>query len=850
MIPIRKRFTVRGIVQGVGFRPFVYRIAHELALVGAVYNTPQGVIIEIQGDESALAQFENRLFTELPPHAFIAHHYIETIPIQTDTAFIIRPSDHDGAKTAYILPDLAICPDCLHEMNDPHNRRYRYPFINCTHCGPRYTIMSALPYDRPNTTMHTFMMCADCQAEYDNPSDRRFHAQPIACPVCGPHIEFWDADGVTLATQHDAITTCADALRMGKIIALKGLGGFHLLADATNPDAIKILRGRKHRPHKPLAVMFPNIEMLEAWCVVDDVERELLTSAQAPIVLLEKRIYPHPLTPSSLSGEGEQYNNPTITPPFSMQWGKGVGRIGVLLSPDNATIGAMLPYTPLHHLLLAECGFPLVATSGNQHDEPICIDEQEALTRLRGIADLFLVHNRPILRPVDDSVVRVMAGRVMMIRRARGYAPLPIMIRPHPLTPSPKIGEGEMMNPTPQSPPHRGGEGEMMNLSETPPFSMQWGKGAGGIGDVILAVGAHLKNSVAIKRGDEIFISQHIGDLSTTRANHHFERTIADLSAMLDVHPQKIACDKHPDYTSTTYAQKSGLPIQKVQHHYAHALACMAENGVELPALAVVWDGTGYGDDGTIWGGEFLRITHDGYERMGYLRPFPLLGGESAVIEPRRTALGWMYSLLGEPVLDDETLAPVREFSSAQRSIFRQMLNKGLNCPMTSSIGRLFDVVASLLDVCHVMTHEAQAAVMLENLAMSSVGTAFMPSVLDTIYRVPTTSDKVAFEIHTENNAHVIHPHALLSALQADILANVPQTVMSQKFHATLIEMIIQMAGRIGEKRVMLSGGCFMNKLLLEGAIHRLREAGFTPYWHSQIPTGDGGVCVGQIIGI
>ncbi|MCL4254875.1 MAG: carbamoyltransferase HypF, partial [Anaerolineae bacterium] len=687
------------------------------------------------------------------------------------------------------------------------------------------------------------------------------------CPVCGPHIELWDADGQVLATHHDAISACADALRAGKIVALKGLGGFHLLADATHPQAIATLRQRKHRPHKPFAVMFPTIDAMRRWCVVDDVARDLLTSAEAPIVLLEKQIYPYSLNFAPLYGRAEARPSPRW-----IRKRKSIFRVGLsplsilergfrgevlrqklglfvvrnktskslaLLAPDNPTLGVMLPYTPLHHLLLSECGFPLIATSGNRADEPICIDEHEALTRLRGIADLFLVHNRPIQRPIDDSVVRVMSGRVMMIRRARGYAPLPIKyphsltpmneMQPHPLTPSPKIGEGELVT------------GEKIDF--TLPLH-----GGGRAGDGGLAVGAHLKNAIAIRRGDDIFISQHIGDLSTAGAHHHFEQTITDLFAMLDVHPQKVICDAHPDYASTTYAHQTGLPIRNIQHHYAHALACLAENGVELPALAVVWDGTGYGDDGTIWGGEFLRLTRKGYERVAYLRPFPLIGGDSAVIEPRKTALGWLYSLLGDAIFEDEQYAPVRQFTSDQRRVLRQMVKKKVNCPMTSSMGRLFDAVASLMDVCHVMTHEAQAAIVLENLL--TVGTAYMPSKQDMIYHVPTTSkiDGYHDDIQSQNNTHIIQTYALLTSLMAGINANIPKTVISQKFHVTLIEMIIHTAYHIGEERVLLTGGCFLNKPLLEGAINRLREAGFTPYWHSQVPTGDGGICFGQAV--
>jgi hydrogenase maturation protein HypF len=788
----RAHITITGIVQGVGFRPFIHRLAHQIGLTGWVNNTAQGVVVEVEGDDHLIEHFLRRIQTDLPPHAHIADMALMYIPPIGDRHFVIEKSADGGAKTAYIPPDLAICPDCLREMTDPHNRRYRYPFINCTHCGPRYSIMTDLPYDRPNTTMRHFIMCDDCRREYDDPDDRRFHAQPIACPACGPHIALWDADGQVLATHDTALSACADALRAGNIIAMKGLGGFHLLADATNPQAIATLRIRKHRPHKPFAVMFPTIADIRRWCVLDDVAYDLLSSPQAPIVLLNK--YAHSST--TLYAD--------------------------MLAPDNPTLGVMLPYTPLHHLLLATCGFPLIATSGNRADEPICIDEHEALTRLAVIADFFLVHNRPIHRPIDDSVVRVMAGRMMIIRRARGYAPLPI---PHPLTPSPLHGEGGL-------------------LSDETGFILPLRSG-GRAGEGGLAVGAHLKNAVAIRRGDDVFISQHIGDLSTTGAYHHFEQTVADLSAMLDISPRQIACDAHPDYASTSYAHRTGLPIRKIQHHYAHALACMAENGVASPALAVVWDGTGYGDDGTVWGGEFLRMTASGYERVGHLRPFPLIGGDSAVIEPRKTALGWLYSLLGDAIFDDEQFAPVRQFTPAQRRILRQMVQKGINCPMTSSMGRLFDAVASLMDVCQVMTHEAQAAVMLENLALSDV-----PSLQQPVAQGFEPDARHDYPIHIQDNTHIIHTHHLLTALMADINANLPKTVISGKFHATLIRILVDMAHRVGERHVLLTGGCFMNKPLLEGAVDHLRHAGFIPHWHSQVPTGDGGICFGQAVAL
>ena len=671
--------------------------------------------------------------------------------------FEIRPSI-DGEKTTIVLPDLATCPDCLQEIFDPHNRRYRYPFTNCTNCGPRYSIIQALPYDRNQTTMRDFQMCPDCQAEYNNPRDRRFHAQPNACPRCGPELELWEKQGEILETGDIALKSSAIALRESKILAIKGLGGFHLMADAANPTAAATLRQRKRRPDKPFALMYPSLDLIRSHCEVAPQEAELLLSPESPIVLLKQKTA-----------------SPFLDSP---------------IAPGNPYLGVMLPYTPLHHLLLAELNFPVIATSGNLSDEPICSDEGEVLQRLGEIADRFLVHNRPIVRPIDDSVVRLMGGREMLLRRARGYAPLPIIIK-----------------------------------RENP---------------AILAVGGHLKNVIAICKGKQIFLSQHLGDLTTGAAFSTFKEAITSLQSLYDFQAGIIACDAHPDYLSHQFAQSWGLgnyakgldnhggiaPTVSVQHHYAHTLACMGEQGLEPPVLGVAWDGTGYGEDGTIWGGEFLYITEANFERVAYFRPFKLPGGELAIKEPRRAALG-LLAELGVNFDAMRHLASIQAFSGEELYIAKTMLFRDLNSPITSSVGRLFDGVASLLNICQQGTYEGQAAMALE-FAIGEVKTqAFYPFLI---------KDKI------------IDWQLIIEAIIADISHDILLGEVAAKFHNTLVEIIINVAQKIGEKQVVLTGGCWQNRYLTERAIQRLQQEKFHPYWHQHIPPNDGGIALGQII--
>ncbi len=741
----RLRIMLRGAVQGVGFRPFVFRLATELGLAGWVNNSPQGVLIEVEGEAEKLQSFLLRLEIEKPPRASIQSlesSYLDSLGYEN---FEIRPSDEMGEKTSLVLPDISTCPDCLQELFDPHNRRYRYPFTNCVHCGPRFSIIEALPYDRANTTMKKFTMCDVCKWEYHDPSDRRFHAQPTACPQCGPQLASWDQDSRVLAEREEALLHAASAIRAGKIVALKGIGGFQLLVDARNPEAVRRLRNRKHREEKPFAMMYPSLEAVRADCIVSALEERLLVSSEAPIVLLRRRA-----------------GRPTSEDP---------------VAPNNPCLGIMLPYSPLHHLLMAELKVPVVATSGNLTDEPMATDEQEGCVRLRGIADEWLVHDRPIARPVDDSVVRVLMDRELVLRRARGYAPLPITLR-----------------------------------EAAPPF---------------LAVGAHLKNTIAQSVGRSVFVSQHIGDLETVPAFEAFKRVVSDFEKLYDSVPEAVVCDLHPDYLSTQYAGRRSGPIIKVQHHYAHALSCMAENDLEAPVLAVSWDGTGYGLDGTLWGGEFLKITADRFERFAHLRTFPLPGGELAIKEPRRAALGLLYEIFGDELFSMEGLLPLAEFPSGERAVLKTILREKLNAPVTSSVGRLFDVVASLTGLRQHTHFEGQSAMELEFASESCM-----------------TDESYPFQA----SSPVINWEPMVRELIRDVRQEVRTGRIAAQFHNTLTEIIVETAREAGLEKVVLTGGCFQNRYLTERTVGRLRQENFHPYWHQRIPPNDGGIALGQVM--
>jgi hydrogenase maturation protein HypF len=745
------KITVRGAVQGVGFRPFVFRLANELGLTGWVNNSPSGVFIEVEGATDKLELFLGRLQSDRPPLSSIQSLESAFVDQRGFSQFEVRPSEESGLKSTLVMADIAVCEDCLKEMNDPDDRRYRYPFINCTNCGPRYSIIEALPYDRPNTTMRLFPMCEECQSEYENPADRRFHAQPIACPKCGPRVALWNIDGKELSSNDEALKQACSAIKAGSIVAIKGLGGFHLVVDAANEDAIKRLRRHKHREEKPLALMYRSWEKAAKDCELFSGEKRLLMSPESPIVLLKKQ--------RALIG------NPAFE----------------AVAPNNPYLGIMLPYTPIHHLLMQELDGPIVASSGNISDEPICIDENEAIARLKGIAELFLVHNRPIRRHVDDSIVRIIAGRKMMMRRARGYAPLPIYVK--------------------------------QNISN------------------VLAVGAHLKNSVAIGMDRRVFISQHIGDLETTQAYGAFENVIRSLSDLYEFRPEAAACDIHPDYLSSQYARKTGLPLVKVQHHYAHILGCMAENEIEPPVLGVSWDGTGLGLDGTIWGGEFLIGDEKDFVRIAHFKTFGLPGGDKAVKEPRRTALGILYEMYGDKAFKMAEIASVEAFDKSELPLLSKMLQSGLNCPKTSSAGRLFDAVSSIVGLRQTTNYEGQSAMELE-FAIGDIQS-------DELY---------GFEIADNSNPIIINWRLIIRQIIEDIKRDTPIGLISAKFHNTLAEIICRMAEIAKIEKVVLSGGCFQNKYLIEKAINWLAQRGFRPYWNQRVPPNDGGIALGQVM--
>jgi hydrogenase maturation protein HypF len=753
------------MMQGVGFRPYVNRLALDLGLGGWVANSSDGVTVDIEGADVAVEDFLRRVSTQLPPLARLDRLHTQELALAGYTAFTIHPSTSTDAPTALVLPDIATCDDCLNEISNPSDRRYRYPFTNCTNCGPRFSILETLPYDRANTTMRRFVMCESCRAEYEMAADRRFHAQPNACPECGPQLALQDSTGTILAHRHHALLAAAEALRNGKIVALKGLGGFQLLVDARNDIAVTELRRRKGRPHKPFAVMLPSLAHAESVCYVSALERELLASPQAPIVLLRHRADPDRPHPA-----------------------KTRSAIADVVAPGNPLLGVMLPHTPLHHLLLRELGFSIVATSGNLSGEPMAIDDHDALNRLRGIADLFLVHDRPVACALDDSVVRVIAGRPMMLRRARGYAPLPVALR-----------------------------------QCLPP---------------LLALGGHLKSAVATTVGSQVMIGPHVGDLDTTLARQAFHGAMHRLRGLHALQPAAIVCDQHPDYYSSDVAHSSGTKVITVQHHVAHIAACMADNGIDGPVLGVAWDGTGYGNDGTIWGGEFVIVDGVSTRRVAHLRPFALAGGEKAVAEPRRAAIGVLYELFGEelfagPAFADSTLEALRSFSAAEHKVLARMLARNLNAPRTSSIGRLFDAVASLTGLVQRSSFQGQAAMALE-------------------FAVDEQPPQVQYHVELascDDDAQgtlILDWRPMLQALLADIERGIPTSHMAAAFHNALVEALVAVAQRFGNTQVVLSGGCFQNRYLTERAIDRLRRAGFEPYWHQHVPPNDGGLALGQ----
>ncbi len=748
------KISVRGVVQGVGFRPFVYRLAQDYSLKGWVRNTSGNVQIEVEGGGESLEKFLTDLKAKVPPMARLDKVEVVFHPAKGYTDFKIYPSLSQKGKYQLVSPDIATCEDCKQEVFSPADRRFRYPFTNCTNCGPRFTIIEDIPYDRSLTTMRKFKMCPECQREYDDPLDRRFHAQPNACPKCGPGLEMVDGDGSPVDCR-DVIKEASALLRAGKVLALRGLGGFQLACDATSEEAVNLLRTRKKRWAKPLAVMVAGLADVEEHCLVSGAERELLQSPQCPIVLLK--------------------------------WKHSSSDISPAVAPNLKYLGLMLPYTPLHHLLLREVGLPLVMTSGNISEEPIAKDNDEALRRLRGIADYFLFHNRDIYARYDDSVYLV-EDVPRVIRRARGYAPYPIPL----------------------------------------PFKSKQ----------ILACGAEEKNTFCLTKDDHAFLSQHIGDMENEETLEHFENTIELYKKLFRIEPGIIAYDMHPEYLSTKYAlrlgQELGLNMVPVQHHHAHIVSCLVENRVKGPVIGVAFDGTGYGADGTIWGGEFLLADWRSFQRVGHLEYVPLPGGAVAIKKPYRIALSYLYILLGEAFCLEGL--PLSKLNQGKVAIVKQQLKRGINSPLASSAGRLFDAISALAGVRGEIDYEAQAAIELEMLASDKSG----------------EEGAYPFSIVEEQGAKVVKLRELVSSVVQDIRDQIPVPVISAKFHCTMAQIIVEMckviALKSGINEVALSGGVFQNRLLLRLAISALHKEGFTVLTHCLVPCNDGGVSLGQAV--
>ena len=749
------RIIVTGVVQGVGFRPYVYKIAHFHGLHGWVRNTSGSVEIEVEGCEKNLKAFLVGLKEKAPPIAQIQDVKITYHSPKGYSSFTIEKSLGQEAEYQIISPDIATCQDCKSDIFSPSNHRFRYPFTNCTNCGPRFTIIKDIPYDRHLTTMSKFDMCPQCQQEYDNPSNRRFHAQPNACPSCGPALQLITQDGKQISCA-DVIRETTKMLNTGSIIALKGLGGFQLVCDATNRTAVNILRSRKQRPAKPFAIMLKDVAEIKKRCVVSPEEQSVLESPQCPIVLLK------------------WLNNTDIV--YSV-------------APNLKHLGVMLPYTPLHHLLLNEVSKPLIVTSGNLSEEPIARDNNEALQRLSGIADYYLIHNRDISSCYDDSVCSVEKGKLQIIRRARGYAPFPI---------------------------------------ELPFLAKQ-----------VLACGAQEKNTFCLTKDNHAFLSQHIGDLESKETLVHFDNTINLYKKMFRINPEAIAHDMHPEYLSTKYAleisAEHNTPLFPVQHHHAHIASCMADNKLDCSVLGIALDGTGYGSDGTIWGGEFLMASYKGFRRLGHLEYAPMPGGVAAIRKPYRMALSYLFTLIGEDV--SLSGLALDKIDGSERELIKQQLHRKLNSPITSSCGRLFDAVAALLGFCKEIQFEAQASLELEMLAMET----------DTALQIP-----YPVTIVSENGVQIIKLGALFNIMIDEIKSNVLASSIAARFHVTLVDIITRMcilnSSDTGIKQVALSGGVFQNRLLFRLVTEALEREKLEVITHNIVPCNDGGIALGQAV--
>ncbi len=745
----RVRFLFTGIVQGVGFRPFIYRLAHRYSLSGFVQNRSDGVVVEVEGDAGDIEVFLEHVSQELPLVASVSGIRSEDLETTGDRGFRVITSEKTDAMEVHISPDIATCEKCLKELFDPEDRRFRYAFINCTNCGPRLTIIKDIPYDRENTSMECFPMCKECSREYSDPLDRRFHAEPNACPECGPQLWLLDSSGRKIDTP-DPVERAVDLISEGYILAIKGLGGFHLSVDAGNDEAVKRLRDRKFREEKPLAVMVKDVTHARLVSEVGQVEERILRSPERPIVLLRKK-------------------NGILSP---------------YIAPGMYTYGIMLPYTPLHHLLLEKRFNALVMTSANHKDEPICTGNREALDRLNGIADFFLVHNRDILVRCDDSIVFVPSSGMSLVRRSRGFSPRPIRI------------------------------------SEPLPG--------------VLALGGHMKTSVCVLKHDMAFLSPHVGDLETPLARDFLFKSISLMERITSTRPDCVASDLHPDYYSTRLAQKLGRRrVVQVQHHHAHIVSCMAENMVSGSVIGIAMDGTGYGTDGAVWGGEFLLCDEASFQRAGHIGYFVLPGGERAVKEPWRVALSllreafgrsWKEIATGLSLVEDSSLLPVLE----------AVIERRINSPQTSSLGRLFDGIAAIVGLRRKVSFEGQAAMELEALARLSEG-------IELGYGIVSQGDKLILDLLPT-----------VREIAKGMLEGIPREFLARSFHETLIsafaDMALSLAASTGLGRVVLSGGCFQNRILVEGLMDRLTGKGVDVFFHHLIPTNDGGISLGQAV--
>jgi len=744
---VARRVKINGIVQGVGFRPFVYKLANRYKLKGEVANTSSGVFIHIEGNKQHIELFCRDISEKKPPLAHITEIDFFDEPVNDYRDFTIVDSREQSVMTTLISPDVSVCDDCRRELFDLHDRRFQYPFINCTNCGPRYTIIDDIPYDRPKTSMKHFKMCPLCQAEYDNPANRRFHAQPNACEDCGPHIDLYDNTRQKIATPKP-IEKTTKLLKQGCIIAIKGLGGFHLAVDAENDQAVATLRKRKHREEKPFALMSLDVESVQSYAKVGSEEEKLLTSPQRPIVLLRKK------EPNS---------------------------IAKAVAPRNCYFGAMLPYTPLHYLLLSHDFMALVMTSGNLKEEPIAIDNDDAFARLSDIADYFLIHNRDIYLRSDDSIVRKTAGDTRFIRRSRGYVPVPVFLN-----------------------------------KKVPP---------------ILACGAELKNTICLTKANKAFLSQHIGDLENPATHDFFKLTIQHMQRILDVQPEIIAFDLHPDYLSSRYAQEQkDIKKIQVQHHHAHIVSAMAENRIDGPVIGLSFDGTGYGTDGAIWGGEILIADIEKFSRTAHFAYLPMPGSAAAIKEPWRMAVSYLYDAFGQDFRNLD-LPVLKAIEADKVKIIVDMIRKKINSPLTSSLGRLFDGIASIVGIRNHVLFEGQAAMELEMLASDQVA-----GIYD--YEWETT------------DRHKILTRPIIQGVVKDMLQGLHPSVISHKFHQTLIRMFSDLCEVIRKEndlnRVVLSGGVFQNSLLLTGLINALEKRKFKVFSHSKVPANDGGISLGQ----